>query len=224
MVIYVEKVLIKGNEIPLNIVKSNRKTISFTYRDGVLVVRAPSNITLNQVFQSIKKNEDAIFDKLVSKGGSESLKFEIGQTIKVVENTFIIKEGLSKRIVDNIFYVRRGHVLYDVLNLALTIFHPYAYKRTKEYFDTMYDKGMCPSVEYKYTKSYYGKCYYKQNRIVYNVALAFLDKDIIDYVIVHELAHLKYPDHQKGFHEFVGMILPNHKYLERRLKKEGKVK
>lgn len=219
-----DKVLIKGHEIPFKIVVSNRKSISFSFRDGVLNVRTPLAITMSQVLQSIKKNEDAIFEKLILPGGSESLKFTIGQTIRVVEEEYIIKEAPTKRIVGNVFYVKKTNVLYDVLNLALKIFYPYISKRTKEFYDIMYDKGVCPSLEFKYTKSYYGKCYYKQNRIVYNIALAFLDKELIDYVIVHELAHLKYPDHQQGFHDYLKVFLPNYKFLEKRLKKEGKVK
>jgi predicted metal-dependent hydrolase len=45
-----------------------------------------------------------------------------------------------------------------------------------------------------------------------------LPNDAIDYVIVHELCHLRHPNHSKDFWEEVGKIIPNYKYYEKLLK------
>ena len=45
-----------------------------------------------------------------------------------------------------------------------------------------------------------------------------LPPEIIDYVIVHELSHIKYLNHQKEFYDYLKVFLPNYKYLEKRLK------
>lgn len=53
-------------------------------------------------------------------------------------------------------------------------------------------------------------CNSKKNlSFVYNLILA--DKNIIDYVIVHELAHTKQMNHSKLFWQEVKNIMPNYK-------------
>ena len=48
-----------------------------------------------------------------------------------------------------------------------------------------------------------------------------MDKDerAIDYVVVHELSHIKHHNHSKEFYEFIGRFLPDYKERERLLKK-----
>ena len=47
--------------------------------------------------------------------------------------------------------------------------------------------------------------------------LARLPDDLADYVIVHELAHLRIPDHNKGFQALMMSYLPDWRERERRL-------
>lgn len=41
--------------------------------------------------------------------------------------------------------------------------------------------------------------------------------DLIEYIIVHELLHLKFPDHRQGWQASMGMVLPDWRERERRL-------
>ena len=50
-----------------------------------------------------------------------------------------------------------------------------------------------------------------------NWRLILLKPDLADYVVVHELAHLRHRHHQAPFWEEVARILPNHRELRRRL-------
>ena len=61
-------------------------------------------------------------------------------------------------------------------------------------------------------------------KVTLNSELIYKDQKYLDYVIVHELSHIKFLNHQKEFYGFLKIFLPNYKFLEKRLKSEGRVK
>ena len=66
-------------------------------------------------------------------------------------------------------------------------------------------------------KSRWGSCSKKGN-LNFNYKLAFLSPELRDYVIVHELCHVREFNHSKGFWELVGETMPHWKKLRRELK------
>jgi len=69
------------------------------------------------------------------------------------------------------------------------------------------------SVQLRDQKHRWGSCS-SNGSIRYNWRLAMLPSDIVDYVIVHELAHLRQPNHSKAFWAEVARFIPN--YADRR--------
>lgn len=72
-------------------------------------------------------------------------------------------------------------------------------------------------IRIKKIKYAWGSCTSKKN-ITINYELIKYDEDIIEYVIVHELCHLKYMNHSKKFWELAEKYIPNYKILRKRLK------
>jgi len=54
-----------------------------------------------------------------------------------------------------------------------------------------------------------------------NLRLLLLPEDILDYVIVHELAHTKYKSHGPRFWQLVERVMPDHKERRKWLRKNG---
>lgn len=59
--------------------------------------------------------------------------------------------------------------------------------------------------------------YLSSKRIILNPLLIRASKDCIDYVIVHELCHMKYRDHDKKFFKLQESMIPNWKEVKERL-------
>ncbi|MCX6807530.1 MAG: M48 family metallopeptidase, partial [Patescibacteria group bacterium] len=69
-------------------------------------------------------------------------------------------------------------------------------------------------------KKRWGSCSHKGN-ISFSWRLIMATPSIIDYVIVHELAHLREYNHSKKFWQFVAKIIPYYKEQRKWLKDNG---
>ncbi|MGN1352739.1 MAG: M48 family metallopeptidase [Bacilli bacterium] len=74
-----------------------------------------------------------------------------------------------------------------------------------------------PSLTIRKMKTRWGVCNTKTKRVTLNLELIKKDLKYLDYVIVHELAHLVYPNHQQEFWSLVGQVIPNYKELRKEL-------
>lgn len=63
----------------------------------------------------------------------------------------------------------------------------------------------------------WGSCSSNRN-ITINQKLAKKDEKIIEYVVLHEMCHLKYMNHSKAFWNLVETYLPNYKKYRKKLK------
>ncbi len=69
-------------------------------------------------------------------------------------------------------------------------------------------------------KTRWGSCSSKGN-LSFNCMLMRLPEELINYVVVHELAHLKQMNHSSKFWAEVGAVLPNYKALRKELKEKS---
>ena len=84
-------------------------------------------------------------------------------------------------------------------------------KRVRHYCETM---GVTVGyVAVKNQKTRWGSCSAKGN-VNFNYQLAFLPEELLDYVVIHELAHRRHMDHSRAFWTEVEKYCPD--YRERR--------
>lgn len=77
------------------------------------------------------------------------------------------------------------------------------------------------NVSIKETKSRWGSCSSRRN-INYNWRIILAPSFVIDYLVCHEVAHLKHPDHSQEFWGCVASLCPSHKEGRHWLKVRGK--
>ena len=66
----------------------------------------------------------------------------------------------------------------------------------------------------------FGSCNGK-NGICFSYRLMAYDEKVIDYVILHELCHIKHKDHSKAFYSLICQFMPDYKSRENILKHKG---
>ena len=77
------------------------------------------------------------------------------------------------------------------------------------------------SVTVKDTTSRWGSCSTKGN-INYNWRIVLAPKEVIDYLVCHEVSHLKHPNHSTDFWSTVESLCPSYKDSRNWLKTHGK--
>ncbi len=86
-----------------------------------------------------------------------------------------------------------------------------------------YARDLCVrfnSIRITGARTRYGSCSY-DDRLSFSYRLVMAPYHIIDYIIVHELAHVKIKNHSRDFWDYVGKILPGYKQCKAWLKMNG---
>lgn len=73
------------------------------------------------------------------------------------------------------------------------------------------------SIKYRKNKNTWGSCNYK-NGLNFNILLCKFPLEVMEYVVIHELAHIKHKNHSKKFWDLVEKYCPDYKNRERTLK------
>jgi len=89
------------------------------------------------------------------------------------------------------------------------------------YFNQFYNFSY-KRISIKDTRTMWGSCSAKGN-LNFNYKLLFLTPEQRDYVIVHELCHLKELNHSKRFWDLVRQQVPNMERIKRELRKTNVV-
>ena len=60
-------------------------------------------------------------------------------------------------------------------------------------------------------RSFWGECMKKRGIVKFSTRLAVKDRELVEYVVVHELAHFLVPNHSEAFWNVVAGVLPDYK-------------
>ncbi len=95
--------------------------------------------------------------------------------------------------------------------------HTLEYLHNKVVFYSMLMQLEYTQLKFRKMRRRWGSCS-SQGIITLNKELLKVDARLVDYVVVHELAHLKHMNHSKQFHALVESYLPNASQLRKELK------
>jgi len=91
-------------------------------------------------------------------------------------------------------------------------------KRVKLYSKKL--KVSVPEVILANQTKRWGSCNRKE-RIRFNWHIIMAPMSLVDYVVAHELCHLKHNNHSENFWKLLGSVMPDYEVRRERLRKEG---
>lgn len=92
-------------------------------------------------------------------------------------------------------------------------------KRRIEYFNKYYNFSFS-GIKITNTKTQWGSCS-AQRVLSFNFRIAFVEPKLADYLIVHELCHLREFNHSPRFWKLVELAIPDYKTARAELKRQG---
>ncbi len=146
--------------------------------------------------------------------------FYLGTKTKIVEKINSDYLSIYYYFQNNIFYILHNGKTKVSKHL---VYHAWLRTEAKKYI-TKETERIASENGFTYNKisikdmtSRWGSCSAKKN-LSFNLKLMYFKPKIIEYVIVHELCHLKEMNHSKNFWLLVENIIPNYKIYRKQLK------
>jgi predicted metal-dependent hydrolase len=221
-----ELFLPSGKKIKYLLKRRNRKTIGLKVDHDGLVIHAPILIPRSRIEELIAPKIDWIQEKLsLQLNKKKKIIWKTGELILILGNKVILSLKTSK--TNSVLQDR------DILHVETNRMHDHMHS-TKLVSKWLKEKALkdfirraevfsvklnvYPSNIYlSNAKSRWGSCNSKKE-IRLNWRLIQAPPHIINYVICHELAHLKEMNHSNRFWDEVAKVLPEYRSSERELK------
>jgi len=209
------------------LVRSKRKTLALIVEtDGTLTVRAPLRMKAADIRQFIEAKQDWIKQKQVKarEEAVDSHRYADGEIF------WYLGQGIPLRIVpggkpalalDSSFKLTKS-----ALPNAESAFTAWYRKQARkvvtervEFFAREHGFKI-GKVRISSARTRWGSCSTK-NTLSFTWRLVMAPPNVVDYVVVHELCHLKEMNHSKTFWAYVEAILPDYKRRRKWLKDNG---
>jgi hypothetical protein len=231
---------VHGQTVPVRILfeprLNNRVTVN---KNGILL-----RVSERQSKEEQRKNIDNLLKWAKNKLGDkpellDSLpqrKYVNGEILKVGEYEFVISIHYHHKAQSTAKIFRNNIVLslakglnpeaeanacsYLVSKCLCKFFHPIVSERLHELNNRFFKKQL-GHIKMKYATSFWGHCSTNGN-IVISVRLMFAPRWVIEYVLIHELAHLVHHNHSPRFWKLVETIMPSYQNAEKHLAQHSK--
>ena len=205
--------------------RSKRKTVALYVRNGMVEVRAPLKMPKDVIDRFVESKEKWIADKLEITNERAALRnsffLDYGSNVLYRGNLHVIeaREGDFCGFDEGRFYMPPNLSSQRIKEASIQIYRMLAKRdllnRTFEFAEKM--SVMPASVKITNAKSRWGSCSGKKN-VCFSWRLIMAEDCLIDYIIVHELAHLIELNHSERFWKIVFDAVPDYKERQAKLK------
>lgn len=184
------------------------KNITYRFKDGCFYISAPRIASNVIIFKGLDKFAKNLIKKSIKPNAiSNEYIYVFGERYPFnninIDNSAI---EYSDRDIKKLFEKKLKKLLLD-----------YVTESVKRYGLEMGINTDIYRVKVRNTKSRFGSNSRTTNTLAFSSQLVHFSKEIIDSVVVHELAHCKVFDHSKEFYNVVYQHCPNYNILRKKL-------
>ncbi len=210
------------------LIRSRRRSLALIIEhDASLTVRAPHHLSIQEIERFITNRKEWILQKQASLSNCPRpalRKFVDGEHFIYLGKTYpliVVSESSKKLIFENGFQITS-----PALKTAPVLFEKWYRAQARSYISNRLD-AFCLQHKLSYTKllinsakTRWGSCSSK-NGLAFTWRLIMAPPDVVDYVILHELAHTVEHNHSAKFWSMLEKLLPNYKQKRMWLKQFG---
>jgi predicted metal-dependent hydrolase len=211
------------------LIRSKRRTIALIVeRDGSVTVRAPLKVSAKAIEEFVVKHADWVEKKQVEVTNiapEKTKQYQAGERFLFLGQEYpleIVKGATKKLVLEDTFKFSES----EQKNAEVLFRNWYRRQAAKiigervASFAKQYQIDIEP-IRITSAKTRWGSCSSK-NKLSFSWRLVMTPLDIIDYVVIHELAHIVHHNHSKRFWNLVGKWMPDYKERRKRLRAYGK--
>ncbi len=227
---------VKGKKIPIQLFRERRRSVRFAIGKKSVLVRMPSHLGAQQEqvqlqrlrtwLDQLLKDQDGMLEHLAGKTYQSGDVLEVGSKkyeLKILREERKTMAGNLKSGVLQVKLPRDADELSVSRNMKKLLsriiardFLPEISERVRLLNDRHFGFKHS-SVRLRYNTSNWGSCH-MNGTITLSTRLLFAPPEVIDYVIIHELAHLEEFGHSQAFWNLVKKAMPSYKEKEKWLK------
>lgn len=208
------------------LIRSKRKTLAVhIVKGGKVEVRAPLSLPIKDIERFLLQKQNWIHSHvqkiLVQEAAKSQFTLNYGDTVLLMGKKIPILPNTSQKPLfnGNSFLIPKDlqseKIKTACIQLYKQIAKTYLTQKTAVFSNRM---NVFPrKVEIGSAKKRWGSCTSDQT-IRYSWRLMMAEEDVIEYVVVHELAHIYQMNHSPQFWRIVAFYLPDYKQRQRKLK------
>ncbi len=217
-----------GSTISYEVKYKNRTSIGISINSyGEIEVQAPKKIADEKVLQALEDRWELIQEKLAEMkdrwNGPQEKVYDNNESFLYLGKAYPIKIFQDRKIKQD-YVVFEEETLYiyvkqlddEKSKQALRRFYYQQCKDLVQKSISVYQgnfKTKPRSVRISDSKTNWGTCD-SNLQLTFNWRLAMAPREVIDYVVVHEMCHMVHLNHDRSFWRLVGKIMPDYKEKE----------
>jgi predicted metal-dependent hydrolase len=214
--------------------RAKRKNVYIIVKNKEVIIKVPTILNDYDVKKIVDDKKDWIYKKIKNSIIKKQKEYVNNEKFYILGKIYDLKISYD--------YIKKSNVILKDNNLIVIL--PIKYCKFKEddikskvkklidklYYDITEEKvkekiynitknvSLYPKeVRIKKLKRAWGICSSKKN-ITINSRLCMYSDDVIEYVLLHEVCHLKYMNHSKDFWNMINYYMPNYSIVRKYLK------